>query len=79
MSRERWITKHLRRLHFGQFLQRSGEWLAGFLFTYGTLILLTRLLWPQFWPEVLWTGLLAVPALLGAWLMGRRHPFTRQE
>lgn len=79
MLRERWITRHLRRLHFGQFLQRSGEWLAGFLFLYGTLILLTRILWPQFWPEVLWTGLLAVPALIGAWLMGRQRPFTRQE
>ncbi len=78
-NRDRWISKHLRRLHFGQFLQRSGEWLAGFLFLYGTLILLTRILWPQLWPEVLWAGFLAVPALIGAWLMGRRQPFTRQE
>ncbi len=79
ITRDRWINKHLRRLHFGQFLQRSGEWLAGFLFCYGTLILLTRILWPQLWPEVLWAGVLVVPALIGAWLMGRRHPFTRQE
>ena len=43
---DRWILRFSNRLAFGQFLSRSGEWLAGYLFVAGTLVLLAKLALP---------------------------------
>lgn len=78
-ARDRWIERHLRRLHLGQFLQRAGELLAGFLLAFGTAVLLVKLLVPGLWPHVLWLGLGAVPVLVAALWQSRRGQFTRTE
>src|SRR5262245_21977660 len=78
-ARDRWIRRHLARLHFGQFLQRAAEWVGGFLFVFGSLVLLVKLLAPSLWPEVLWLGLGAGPATVAAWWLSRTGRFTRGE
>jgi hypothetical protein len=78
-ARDRWIARHLRRLHFGQFLQRAAEWMAVYLFAFGSLVLIVKLLLPGLWPHVLWLGLGAVPVTIAAWMLARRGRFSRQE
>jgi hypothetical protein len=78
-ARDRWIQRHLRRLHFGQFLQRAGEWVGGYLCVFGSLVLIVKLLVPALWPHVLWLGLGAIPAAAVAWRLSRQGRFTRPE
>lgn len=78
-SMDRWISRALRRLRFGQFLQTSAEWLAGFLFAFGAAVLAVKLLIPSAWPHVLWSSAACVPAALVAWMLARRNPYTRTE
>ncbi len=78
-ARDRWIRRHLKRLHFGQFLQRAAEWVGGFLLVFGSLVLLVKLLAPSLWPEVLWLALGAAPATAGAWWLSQKGRFTRGE
>jgi hypothetical protein len=78
-ARDRWITRHLRRLHFGQFLQRAAEWMAVYLFAFGSLVLVVKLFLPGLWPQVLWLGLGAIPVTIAAWIVSRRGRFTRGE
>jgi hypothetical protein len=78
-SIDRWVERCWRRLRFGQFLQRLGELLAGFLFVFGTVVLLVKLLRPDFWPHVLWLGLGAMPLAVSAWWLTRRDAFTRDD
>ncbi|MCH7688649.1 MAG: hypothetical protein IH899_18530 [Planctomycetes bacterium] len=73
----RWIEQHLKRLAFGQFLHSAAEWLAGFLFVFGTAVLVVKLFVPELWPNVLWLGLGAIPVTVIAWrfsLQGRYTP-----
>ena len=76
---ELWIKRHHRRLAFGLFLQRAGEWLAVFLFLFGAAVLTAKLFLPSFWPDVLWLGLGIVPILLLAGRWARRVPYSRME
>lgn len=78
-ARDRWISRHLRRLHFGQFLQRAAEWMAAYLFAFGSLVLIVKLLLPGLWPHVLWLALGALPVTIAAWVLARRGHFSRQE
>lgn len=78
-SRELWIRRHLRRLWLGQFLERAGEWLAGFLLVFGLAVLLVRRMAPWLWPEVLSLVAGAVPICVIAWWLSRRAPFSRNE
>ncbi len=78
-ARDRWIDRHLRRMHFGQFLQRAAEWLAGYLFVFGGAVLLVKLLLPQFWPDVLWLAVASIPVTFVAWRVARLHAYTRAE
>jgi hypothetical protein len=78
-NRDRWISRHLRRLRVGQFLERAGEWLAGLLIALGMAVLLTRRLAPSLWPDVLWLAAAIVPALATAWWLSRLQAFTRAE
>ncbi len=74
-----WIKRHNRRLVFGLFLQRAGEWLAAFLFLFGACVLTSKLFLPQFWPHVLWLGLWAVPILLLAARSASRRSFSHTD
>ncbi len=78
-ARDRWIDRHLRRLHLGQFLQKAGEWLAVYLFVFGTAVLVVKLLIPSLWPHVLWMAAGVVPAAIAAWWVSRQAAFTRAE
>lgn len=77
--RDVWIHRHLRRLRLGQFLQRAGEWLAGFLLVFGMSVLLVKRLIPAGWPHVLWLAAAAIPVTALAWRLSRRGAFTRDE
>ncbi|MGE3316674.1 MAG: hypothetical protein AB7O26_16275 [Planctomycetaceae bacterium] len=76
---ERWVQRHSRRLAFGRFLERFAEWFAGFLFAFGAIVLLVKLLSPELWPQVLWIGLAAIPVTIAAWSISRRSPYSRTE
>ncbi|MEZ6066394.1 MAG: hypothetical protein R3B90_11965 [Planctomycetaceae bacterium] len=78
-QRDRWIRKHLGRLHVGQFLQRAGEWFAGFLIVFGMIVLLVSRMAPQLWPNVLWLAVAAIPVAAIAWWLSQRGRFTRDE
>ena len=79
MSFDRWTRKYLHRLLFGQFLKTSAEWLGVFLLTFGSLVLLVKLLIPALWPNVLWLGLGAIPATIAAWQYAMKDRFTATE
>lgn len=76
---ELWIKRHHRRLAFGLFLGRAGEWLAGFLLLFGAAVLTAKLFLPEFWPEVLWLSVLAIPILLLAARFASQASFSRTE
>lgn len=76
---ELWIKRHHRRLAFGLFLERAGEWLAGFLFLFGAAVLTAKLFLPEFWPGVLWVSLLVVPIVLLATRFASQASFSRTE
>jgi hypothetical protein len=76
---ELWIKRHHRRLAFGLFLQRAGEWLAAFLFVFGASVLTAKLFLPQFWPGVLWLGLAILPILVLSGRWASRVQFSRME
>ena len=76
---DHWIDRYLRRLQFGIFLHRVADWLAVFLFTFGTSVLIVKLLLPQLWPHVLWLGLVMLPVGLAAWYVSTLARFTRTE
>lgn len=78
-TRDQWVDHYLRKVRFGQFLHRSAEWLAAYLFTFGTAVLIVKLMIPQLWPHVLWMALGLLPAIGMAWLISRRDSFTRAE
>lgn len=74
-----WIEKYLARVRFGQFLRRAAEWSAGFLFIFGTVVLVAKLFIPQAWPHVLWGGLGLLPCLAFAWWLSQREQETSSE
>lgn len=76
---ELWINRHNRRLMIGLFLKRAGEWLAAWLYLFGACVLTVKLFLPDFWPEVLWLGLLVIPILGLAARYAIRSPFSRTE
>ena len=78
-ARDRWISRHLRRLRIGQFLERAGEWLAGFLIVFAVSVLLVKRLRPEWWPHVLWLAPAALPVTVIAWWLAKRRAFTRDE
>ena len=79
MKFETWIDGYARRLHFGLYLQRLAQSLAVFLFVFGSMVLVVKLLLPGLWPAVLWLSLAAAPAAIAAWVISRRERFSRRE
>ncbi len=78
-SKEVWIDRYLRRVHWGQFLQRAAEGMAGYLFLVGSIVLVVKLFVPALWPQALWLGCGTFLVAIIAWLLSRRDPFTRTE
>lgn len=78
-TRDQWIRRHLRRLRFGQFLHHAGEWVGGYLFAFGALVLIVKVLIPSLWPHVLWAAAGAFIGLLAAWRLSQRGRFTQGE
>jgi len=55
------------------------DWLAALLIGLGGAVLLVKLLWPAFWPEVLWLTTAAVPIGVAAWTSSRRRQWSVRE
>lgn len=79
MSRDQWISRHVRRLRFGQFLHHAAEWVGGFLFAFGAVVLLVKVLIPGLWPHVLWGAAGVVVPIAVAWRRSRAGRFTIEE
>lgn len=78
-SMDRWISRYVRKLQFGEFLKRAADAGAVFLFAFGGLVLLVKLTMPQFWPHVLWLVVGCVPAAVLAWYWAGRQPWSRTQ
>ncbi len=76
---DRWVQRYVRRISVGEFLRDAAEWLAGFCFVFGSIVLLVKLRLPNFWPQVLWLVVAAVPITTFAWWMSRRRRFSQQD
>ena len=76
---DQWIARYRRRICFGHFLQRAAEWIAGFLFGFGSLVLAAKTLTPWLWPHVLWLGAGFFPVAIGAWYRSRQSAVTQLE
>ncbi len=76
---QRWISRHCKRLQWGQFLGSCADALAFYFIVVGCAILLVKLLVPSLWPDTLWifAGLPLIP--LWAWRKTQHHRFTRTE
>jgi hypothetical protein len=82
MSRSRvesWVDRYVARIRIGEFLRRGAETLAAFLFLYGGVVLVVKLLIPQAWPHVLWGAIGAAPTLGLAWWWAQRNQSSRME
>ncbi|MEO1997318.1 MAG: hypothetical protein ABGZ17_18780, partial [Planctomycetaceae bacterium] len=71
-----WIRRHVRRLEFGRYLGNVSEFLGCFFLGFGMLVLISKLLQPQWWPHILWVALCSIPVALLAGLSTRRRRFT---
>lgn len=76
---DRWIERYSARIRVGEFLRRAADWGAGYLFTFGAVVLIVKLGIPQAWPHVLWLAAGVVPAMGIAWWLARRGTFTRWQ
>ncbi len=74
-----WIDRYKSRIYLGEFLKRAAEVGAAFLFSFGAIVLAVKLLIPQAWPNVLWSGLGLIPAWGVAWWIARRDYPSRRE
>lgn len=79
VAMDRWINRCWRRLRLGQFLKVAADWLAMYLLLLGTVILAVKLVWPQFWPHVMWLCLGIIPITVIAAFLSQRQRFTREE
>lgn len=76
---DRWIDRCWSRLRFGEFLHAAADWLAVYLFVFGSAVLIVKLGMPQFWPQVLWLAVGAAPVAIAAWLISGRRQVSRGE
>ncbi len=78
-SFDQWIDRYMARVRLGEYLHTAAECGAAFLFVFGGAVLVVKMLFPQFWPHVLWGALGTIPALGAASWLARRNPRTRAE
>lgn len=76
---DRWVQRYVRRISVGEFLRDAAEWLAGFCFVFGIVVLAVKLRWTSLWPHVLWLVAASVPATGVAWWLSRRRRLSRQD
>lgn len=76
---ERWVKRHIQRIRFGQFLHRAADFGAGFLFAFGGVVLIAKLVVPQLWPHVLWLAAGVLPVWGVTWWLVLRHPWDARE
>jgi len=76
---QRWINRFQTRVLWGQFLHFAADGLALFLFIFGTLVLVVRLLLPGLWPEVLWVLAGVAPIAGLAWYWAKNRQQTQRE
>lgn len=76
---DRWVQRYVRRISIGEFLQYAAEWLAGFCFLFGAVVLVVKLRWPAFWPNVLWLACATLPVAVVAWWLSRRRRLSRRD
>ena len=74
-----WIAHCCRRMNRGLILKVTAEWLAIWLCLFGTVTLLTKVVWPVFWPQVLWLGLTVVPVLVFSVRSALRNRYTMSD
>jgi len=78
-SLNRWIDRYVARLRLGDFLKRAADFGAAFLFAFGAIVLVVKLLVPQAWPNILWGALGLIPAIGIAWWQAGRQQRGRWE
>ena len=76
---DRWVQRYVRRIGVGEFLRDAGEWLAGFCFVFGSIVLLVKLRMPNLWPHVLWLIAVAVPITCFAWWISCRRRLSQRD
>jgi predicted transcriptional regulator len=76
---DRWVSRCSRRINFGEFLRDAADWLAGFCFVFGIVVLAVKLRWPDLWPEILWLVLASLLVTGVAWRLSRRRQVTRRD
>ncbi len=76
---DRWVQRYARRISVGEFLRDAAEWLAGFCFVFGIVVLAVKLRWPNLWPHVLWLVAASIPTTGVAWWLSRRRRLSRQD
>ncbi|HID24817.1 MAG TPA: hypothetical protein EYP14_20790, partial [Planctomycetaceae bacterium] len=59
-GQQEWIDQTRRRIRVALWAESLADWLAALLIGLGGAVLLVKLLWPAFWPEVLWLTTAAV-------------------
>jgi hypothetical protein len=74
-----WIQKQLYRLQLGLVLQRTAEWMAGFLIALGTIVLICKLAYPILWPGILWLSLAAIPLMIWVGLNAVKNGFRESD
>ena len=76
---DRWVQRYVRRISIGEFLRDAAEWLAGFCFVFGIVVLAVKLRLPSLWPHVLWLVVASGPVTGVAWWLSRRRRLSRQD
>jgi hypothetical protein len=79
INADQWIARCWNRLRFGQFLKSAADGLAIYLFCFGAAVLVVKLATPEFWPNVLWFALGAIPVAAIAWWVSGREKFSHTE
>ena len=74
-----WIHRHHKRLAFGHSLRVVAPWLAVFLLSFGSAVLLVKLQFPALWPGVLWGFVGVVPVWMTASGFGMRNQLSRRQ
>ena len=74
-----WVNRQRRRLEWGRLLGPLADWLAVGSCLWGLAILLSKLFWTAFWPEVSWAGCFLIVLPPSCWWVFRKQAFTHAQ